>query len=260
MWGRIYVESEIRSSTCFMKEFISKYKDKFQRITAISGAGISAESGIPTFRGSGGLWKNFRAEDLATPQAFQKDPKLVWEWYLWRRSVIDTKRPNRGHLALAELEEIHPDFFLVTQNVDGLHIRAGSKKLLEMHGNIFINRCISCGQESNEKILNEENLLPPKCGFCGNFLRPGVVWFGESYDQEKLNFSIQRMENTDLLLILGTSGLVSMPVYLTQVAKRSGSILIEVNPERSSFSSSVDLFVQGKTGEILPKLISEIVT
>lgn len=259
MRKRIHVESKIRSSTCFMKEFISKHKNKFRKITAISGAGVSSESGIPTFRGNGGLWKNFRAEDLATPQAFRKDPKLVWEWYLWRRNVIDTKLPNRGHLALAKLEEIHPDFFLITQNVDGLHIRAGSKKLLEMHGNIFTNRCTACGQESKEKISNEENLLPPKCELCGSFLRPGVVWFGESYDQKELDFSIQRMENTNLLLILGTSGSVSMPVYLTQVAKRSGSVLVEVNPELSSLSSSVDFFIQGKTGEILPELVSEII-
>ncbi|MCL8312745.1 NAD-dependent deacylase [Leptospira interrogans] len=241
-----------------MKEFITKHRDKFQKISAISGAGISSESGIPTFRGNEGLWKNFRAEDLATPQAFSKNPKLVWEWYLWRRNIIKIKRPNPGHFALVELERIHPDFFLITQNVDGLHSQAGSKKLTEIHGNIFINRCISCGQESKETISENTTPLPPQCQNCNSFLRPGVVWFGESYDDFKLNFSIQRMKHTDLLLVLGTSGSVSMPVYLAQIAKDSGALLIEINPERSSFSSSVDLFLQGKTGEVLPELIREI--
>ncbi|EMJ85619.1 transcriptional regulator, Sir2 family [Leptospira kirschneri str. JB] len=241
-----------------MKEFIAKHKNKLQKISAISGAGISAESGIPTFRGKEGLWKNFRAEDLATPQAFSKNPKLVWEWYLWRRNIIKTKRPNPGHFALAELERIHPDFFLITQNVDGLHSQAGSKKLTEIHGNIFINRCISCGQESKEEISENTTSLPPQCQNCNSFLRPGVVWFGESYDDSKLNLSIQRMKHTDLLLVLGTSGSVSMPVYLSQIAKDSGALLVEINPERSSFSPSVDLFLQGKTGEVLPELIREI--
>ncbi|EMS86780.1 SIR2 family NAD-dependent protein deacylase [Leptospira noguchii] len=241
-----------------MKEFITKHKGKFQKISAISGAGISAESGIPTFRGNEGLWKNFRAEDLATPEAFSKNPKLVWEWYLWRRNIIESKRPNPGHEALVILEKSHPDFFLITQNVDGLHSQAGSKKLTEIHGNIFINRCISCGQESKEKISENTTPLPPQCKNCNSFLRPGVVWFGESYDDRKLNASILRMEGTDLLLILGTSGSVSMPVYLAQIAKDSGAFLVEINPERSSFSSSVDLFLQGKTGEVLPLLVREI--
>ncbi|EMI65075.1 SIR2 family NAD-dependent protein deacylase [Leptospira noguchii] len=241
-----------------MKEFITKHKGKFQKISAISGAGISAESGIPTFRGNEGLWKNFRAEDLATPEAFSKNPKLVWEWYLWRRNIIESKRPNPGHEALVILEKSNPDFFLITQNVDGLHSQAGSKKLTEIHGNIFINRCISCGQESKEKISENTTPLPPQCKNCNSFLRPGVVWFGESYDDRKLNASILRMEGTDLLLILGTSGSVSMPVYLAQIAKDSGAFLVEINPERSSFSSSVDLFLQGKTGEVLPLLVREI--
>nr|WP_268768083.1 Sir2 family NAD-dependent protein deacetylase [Leptospira noguchii] len=133
-----------------MKEFITKHKDKFQKISAISGAGISAESGIPTFRGSEGLWNNFRAEDLATPQAFSKNPKLVWEWYLWRRNIIESKLPNPGHEALVILEKSHPDFSLITQNVDGLHSQAGSKKLTEIHGNIFINRVCA-------RVLNCEN-------------------------------------------------------------------------------------------------------
>ncbi|PJZ56732.1 SIR2 family NAD-dependent protein deacylase [Leptospira barantonii] len=241
-----------------MKEFLSKHKQKLKKITAIVGAGVSAESGIPTFRGTDGLWKNFRAEDLATPEAFSKNPKLVWEWYLWRRNIIESKRPNPGHEALVVLEKSHPDFFLITQNVDGLHDSAGSENLVEIHGNIFINRCVSCCRENKTKIGADENSLPPKCENCGSLLRPGVVWFGESYDDQKLNASIQRMENTDLLLILGTSGSVSMPVYLAQIAKRSGALLLEINPERSSFSSSVDLFLQGKTGEILPLLVQEI--
>ncbi|TGL76645.1 SIR2 family NAD-dependent protein deacylase [Leptospira yasudae] len=240
-----------------MKEFLAEHKHTFQKITAISGAGISAESEIPTFRGTDGLWKNFRAEDLATPQAFEKDPKLVWEWYLWRRSIIESKIPNPGHTALADLEKSQPDFFLITQNVDGLHENAGSRKLVEIHGNIFLNRCVSCGRESKEKI-SESDSLPPRCNSCAGPLRPGVVWFGESYDEDKLNLSIARMQSTNLLLILGTSGSVSMPVYLAQIAKRSGSLLVEINPERSSFSSSVDLFLQGKTGEILPELVEQI--
>lgn len=241
-----------------MKEFLSKNRHKLKTITAIAGAGISAESGIPTFRGADGLWKNFRAEDLATPEAFSKNPKLVWEWYLWRRNIIESKRPNPGHEALVLLEKSHPDFFLITQNVDGLHDIAGSKKLVEIHGNIFVNRCVSCDREDKNKIDEIENSLPPRCKHCDSFLRPGVVWFGESYDDQKLNASLQRMENTDLLLILGTSGAVSMPVYLAQVAKRSNTLLVEINPERSSFSSSADLFLQGKTGEILPELVTEI--
>ncbi|MBM9575663.1 NAD-dependent deacylase [Leptospira sp. 201903070] len=242
-----------------MKDFLRSSSGKLKRITAITGAGISAESGIPTFRGEEGLWKNFRAEELATPQAFQKDPKLVWEWYLWRRRIIESKAPNPGHEALAELEKNPTDFFLITQNVDGLHARAGSKKLLEIHGNIFINRCTSCKNEiKNAKIDPGESL--PKCKLCNSLFRPGVVWFGEPYDQSKLNESVLRMQNTDLLLIIGSSGAVSMPLYLAEIAKENGALLVEINPERSSFSSSVDLFLQGKSGEILPELVQEIIS
>ncbi|AOP34195.1 NAD-dependent deacylase [Leptospira tipperaryensis] len=241
-----------------MKEFLKFHSEKLNRITAITGAGISAESGIPTFRGEEGLWKNFRAEELATPQAFQKDPKLVWKWYLWRRGIIESKDPNLGHFALAELEKRHTDFFLITQNVDGLHSRAGSKKLIEIHGNIFINRCSSCENEILVPVSTPNEQLP-KCNLCGSLFRPGVVWFGESYDESKLNHSILRMRNTDLLLIIGTSGAVSMPVYLAEIAKENGALLIEINPEKTSFSSSVDLFLKGKSGGILPELANEII-
>lgn len=242
-----------------MKDFFRSHSGKFKRISAITGAGISAESGIPTFRGEDGLWKNFRAEELATPQAFQKNPQLVWEWYLWRRDIIETKKPNPGHFALAELEKRYADFFLLTQNVDGLHFRAGSKNLVEIHGNIFINRCISCENEIKIDSTKPDDTLP-KCNLCGSLFRPGVVWFGESYDSFKLNESILRMQNSDLLLIIGTSGAVSMPVYLAEIAKENGALLLEINPERSSFSSSVDLFLKGKSGEILPELVQEIIS
>ncbi|XDD48766.1 NAD-dependent deacylase [Leptospira sp. WS92.C1] len=242
-----------------MKVFVSKHKHRFQNITAITGAGISAESGVPTFRGTDGLWKNFRAEELATPEAFQKNPKLVWEWYLWRRNIIESKSPNEGHKALVELEQKHSNFFLITQNVDGLHLQAGSKRPLEIHGNIFINRCVSCDYQSKELKIDSKN-LPPHCGRCNSLLRPGVLWFGESYEELKLNQSIFRMQNTDLLLILGTSGAVSMPVYLAQIAKEAGSLVIEINQEETPFTSSADLFLQGKSGKILPELVQEILS
>ncbi|MBM9502239.1 NAD-dependent deacylase [Leptospira sp. 201903071] len=241
-----------------MKNFLKSHSEKLKRITAITGAGISAESGVPTFRGADGLWKSFRAEELATPQAFQKDPELVWEWYHWRRSIIESKHPNAGHRALAELEKSHPDFFLVTQNVDGLHSSAGSKNLVEIHGNIFINRCKSCGNEI-KTLTNDSKEKLPKCNLCGSLFRPGVLWFGESYEEFKLDLSIQRMQKTDLLLIVGTSGAVGMPVYLAEIAKKGGALLVEINPEKSSFSSSVDLFIPGKSGEILPILVSALI-
>ena len=151
-------------------------------VAALTGAGISAESGIPTFRGAGGLWRQFRPEDLATPEAFARDPRLVWEWYEWRRKLIASAQPNPGHVALVELEKSKPQFTLITQNVDGLHERAGSRKVLKLHGDIWISRCTGCGRERREEERGPEE-LPPRCE-CGSRLRPGVVWFGEAFPAE----------------------------------------------------------------------------
>ncbi|TGK38672.1 NAD-dependent deacylase [Leptospira gomenensis] len=240
-----------------MKTFLSANKHKFRKITAITGAGISAESGIPTFRGEDGLWNNFRAEDLATQEAFRKNPKLVWEWYLWRRNLIVTKRINPGHNAFVTLEKIHPDFLLITQNVDGFHRKAGSRNLIEIHGNIFRNVCNVCRKTASERNYSPEE-LPPVCPSCSSLLRPGVVWFGESYDETEIDVCFRRMNETDLLLIVGTSGSVTMPVALAQMARNAGALLVEVNPERTAFSSSVDLFLCGQSGEILPELVKEL--
>lgn len=182
---------------------------------------------------------------------------MVWEWYLWRRNLIETKRVNSGHIALAELEKFHPDFFLITQNVDGFHAKAGSRNLVEIHGNIFRNVCNVCRRETPERAYHSEE-LPPVCPSCSSLLRPGVVWFGESYDEADLNVCLRRMNETDLLLIVGTSGAVTMPVSLAQMARNAGALLVEVNPEPTSFSSSVDLFLRGKSGEVLPELVKEL--
>jgi NAD-dependent deacetylase len=219
-------------------------------IAVLTGAGISAESGIPTFRGAGGLWRNFRPEELATPEAFNRDPATVWEWYLWRRELIAGAQPNAGHFALARLEARTPHFTLITQNVDGLHDRAGSRHILKVHGDIWINRCRDCGRET--AVLPEGR--PPHCA-CGGLLRPGVVWFGEALPRDVWLAAETATGEADALLVVGTSAQVYPAAGLVPYAQQNGAAVIEVNPEATPFSASIDYCLRGPAGEILPQLI-----
>lgn len=224
-----------------------------QSIAVLTGAGISAESGIPTFRDAGGLWKNFRAEDLATPQAFARDPKLVWEWYGWRRSLIAHAQPNAGHRALAELEKRTSKFTLITQNVDGLHDRAGSTRLLKLHGDIWTLRCTLCGRERHDPRSSLPD-LPPLCA-CGAIERPGVVWFGENLPPEIWLQAEQAASVADLFLVIGTSALVYPAAGLVHRAKASGAKVVEVNPAETPVSGMVDFSWRAPAAEALPLLI-----
>jgi NAD-dependent deacetylase len=216
-----------------------------RRITVLTGAGISAESGIRTFRGADGLWKNFRPEDLATPQSFQRDPVLVWEWYQWRRQSIAQAQPNAGHLALAR----RPHAVIVTQNVDGLHQRAGSRQVLEIHGSIWTLRCVDCGREWQD----ETPALPPRCP-CGGLARPGVVWFGESLPTAIWNEAGKAVDACDCLLVVGTSAVVYPAAALIRPAR--SRTVIEVNIEQTPATAQVDLALRGPAGQILPELLS----
>ncbi len=223
-------------------------------IVVLTGAGISAESGVPTFRGPGGLWRDFRPEELATPEAFARDPQLVWEWYDWRRSVLATVVPNAGHRALVELEKRTPRFTLITQNVDGLHDRAGSASPLKLHGDIWMVRCLACGCEArDERIPLPE--LPPRCA-CGGVLRPAVIWFGEPLPRETWDRACQATEQAEVFLVVGTSAVVYPAAGLVPMAKSCGARVIECNMEETPFSASLDRSFRGKAGEILPALIA----
>ncbi len=230
-----------------------KIKQSHQ-IAVLTGAGISAESGIPTFRGQNGFWKNYRPEELATPEAFQRDPILVWEWYEMRREICQNANPNSGHLALAELEKKHPAVHIFTQNVDGLHRKAGSKQITELHGNIFSGRCIRCSL-IYENLLYPLPEIPPRCNSCGGIIRPHILWFGESYDLKVLERSIEYLRNSDTILIVGTSGAVTVPVYLAEEAIKAGAYSIEINLEPSILTHRVHATIYGKSGEILPELL-----
>lgn len=221
-------------------------------IAVMTGAGISAESGVPTFRGSGGLWRNFRAEDLATPEAFERDPRLVWEWYDWRRQQIAAAKPNLAHYALVTLEKRAPEFTLVTQNVDGLHAAAGSRNLLEIHGSIWRTRCLSCHEVRDSR--GPLGRVPPRCA-CEGLLRPDVVWFGEALPFEAMKRAFRAVEECDVMLVVGTSGVVQPAASLGEMALRRGAAVIEVNVEPTATSPSATLFLQGKAGEILPRLV-----
>jgi NAD-dependent protein deacetylase/lipoamidase len=226
-------------------------------IAVLTGAGISAESGIPTFRDAGGLWKNFRAEDLATPEAFARDPKFVWEWYDWRRSLIADCRPNAGHRALAELEKRAARLTLITQNVDGLHDRAGSTHILKVHGDIWTLRCTLCGHERHD-LRPSLPELPPKCtcgGQCQGIARPGVVWFGESLPAEIWSQAEQAASAAGLFLVIGTSALVYPAAGLVHLAKASGAKVVEVNPAETPVSGMVDFSWRAPAAEALPQLL-----
>jgi NAD-dependent deacetylase len=226
---------------------------KARSIAVLTGAGISAESGIPTFRGEGGLWKSYRAEDLATPEAFARDPMLVWEWYDWRRQRIAPALPNPAHRALVELEDRTPRFTLITQNVDGLHDLAGSRGILKLHGDIWSLRCTACRAEWTDRRAPLP-ALPPRCA-CGGLARPGVVWFGEALPPGVMEQASVAASAADVLLVVGTSAVVYPAAGLVPYARRAGAKVIEVNLEETPFSRAVDCALQGKAGEILPQLL-----
>ena len=240
------------------------------RIVVLTGAGVSAESGVPTFRGAGGLWKSFRAEELATPQAFARDPRLVWEWYAWRRALVAECRPNAAHDALARLAIGHAGTTLVTQNVDGLHARAAREVAaemacpgdasrampLELHGNLFATRCVDCGRDAGEVAVDATSVdTLPRCASCGGLLRPGVVWFGESLDPAVLDAAIDAAASADVALVVGTSALVHPAAGLAAHTLARGGALIEVNPDETPLSARATVALRGAAGSVVPAIV-----
>jgi len=225
-------------------------------ITVLTGAGVSAASGIPTFRGADGLWKKVRAETLATPEAFEHDPKLVWEWYDWRRQMIRDAEPNAAHHVLARWTRERPGTTLITQNVDGLHERAGAEQLIRLHGSIWHVRCWkACATGCTDWLDNRAPLpqLPPRCPHCGGLVRPGVVWFGESLDRGVIARALDATR-CDVFLTVGTSAIVYPAAGLVHQAKRHGAFTVEINLEETSASSGVDVALRGKAEEILQEI------
>lgn len=222
------------------------------KVVVLTGAGVSAESNVPTFRGKDGLWKQYRAEKLAAPEAFARNPQLVWEWYGWRQQLILKCSPNPAHKAIAAMEKRFPGFILITQNVDNLHRQAGSVNVLELHGNIFKARCPREGTVF-DFTLGEEPL--PLCSSCGTLIRPHIVWFGESLDGEVISSAFQHAADCDLLLTIGTSALVQPAASLPLAALREGAEVIEINLDPTPLTPFVTLSIQGKAGEITPKIL-----
>lgn len=237
------------------------------RICVLSGAGVSAESGVPTFRGEDGLWKNYRAEELATPQAFRRDPRLVWEWYDWRRQLIAACAPNPGHLALAELAMGPKSVRIVTQNVDGLHEAAartvaGSRDPypalpLEVHGSIFRVKCVACGYQTphRDPVRHESKEDLPLCPACRGLLRPAVVWFGENLDGRILSEAFESARAASLCIVAGTSALVHPAASIPLATLEAGGKIIEVNPDATPLSGLATISLRGGSGEILPPLV-----
>ncbi|WP_047866001.1 SIR2 family NAD-dependent protein deacylase [Rubrobacter aplysinae] len=223
-------------------------------VAVLTGAGISAESGVPTFRDAQtGLWEHYRPEDLATPEAFDRDPGLVWRWYAWRRELVGGVEPNAGHRALAELESLVPRFTLATQNVDGLHRRAGSHNVLELHGDISRTIC------SRERLTRDPEGLegePPSCPECGAYLRPDVVWFGEALPVEAFETAQEEARESDLFLSVGTSSLVQPAASLPQAALSGGATVVEVNPEPTPLTPHADYTLRSPAGEALSALVA----
>jgi len=240
-------------------EALAAVLSRAHKVAVLTGSGISAESGIPTFRGEEGLWKNFRAQDLATPSAFQRDPKLVWEWYDWRRGLMGPKDPNPGHRVLSAWEGYFAEFNLITQNIDGLHQKAGSVKVQELHGNIWKLRCTQEETLSENREVPLQN-IPPVCPNCGAMLRPHVVWFGESLDMTVLQQAYLSSSECDIMLVIGTSAVVQPAASLPLAAAESGAKIIEINPDATPLTPACDFSFRGKSGDILPQIDARLKT
>jgi len=228
---------------------------KSDKIVVLTGAGVSAESGLKTFRDSDGLWENYRVEDVATPEAFHRNPEMVWKFYKQRNEQLQTVKPNPAHFALKKLEDFTGDnFSLITQNVDGLHTRAGNRNVIEMHGSILRCFCVKCNNYYSISEINLDELIP-LCPECKGMLRPDVVWFGElPYHLDRINNLIKE---ADYFIIIGTSGMVYPAAGFLQMAKYYGAITIGINREKPDNFRFIDKFYQGKAGEVLPKLVNE---
>jgi NAD-dependent deacetylase len=237
-------------------ELIARLRNA-RAVTVMTGAGVSAASGVPTFRGSEGLWRRYRPDELATPQAFARDPRLVWEWYSWRRERIAACEPNAAHAALAGWSRLVPRFALITQNVDGLHERAGTDPVIRFHGSIWDLQCWNgCGATPwrDERVPLPE--LPPRCPACGDLARPGVIWFGEAIDPGVLARS-ERAAHCDLFFVVGTSSVVYPAATLTSLAAAHGAYTVEINPDATEASGRVDLSIRKAAEEVLPLLTLE---
>lgn len=225
-----------------------------QRIAVLTGAGVSAESGVPTFRDAQtGLWAEFNPEELATPDAFRRNPKLVWEWYAWRRELLSQVAPNPGHSALAELEMRVPRVTLITQNVDGLHQAAGSTRVLELHGNIRRTICFTEGTPVESWADTGE--IPPRCPDCGGLLRPDVVWFGEALPSAALDAAVEAARTCDLFFSIGTSGVVQPAASLPFDAIHHGAVAVEINPDETPLTRRAHYALRGPSGTLLPQLL-----
>lgn len=228
-----------------------------RRTLVLTGAGVSAESGVPTFRDAQtGLWARYRPEELATPEAFQRDPALIWQWYQWRRELVARARPNAAHLAIAGLERLQPGLTLVTQNVDGLHQLAGSQRVIEFHGNIHRNRC-----PLENRVLDSDardRAKPPRCPSCRAWLRPDVVWFGEQIPPDALLAATTAAENCDVFLSVGTSSVVYPAASLAELARAGGAVLVEINQQETTQTAYTSHWLRGNAAEILPALVAGI--
>lgn len=226
-------------------------------VAVLTGAGVSAESGVPTFRDAQtGLWAKYNPEDLATPRAFRRNPRLVWEWYAWRRQLVAQAKPNPAHLALAEMEKLSPQFHLITQNVDGLHQRAGSRKVIELHGNITRTKCFDEGTIIATWPDNGD--VPPKCPNCGGLLRPDVVWFEEPMPETEMDQAVQASMTCDIFLSIGTSSLVYPAASLPFTALRIGATVVEINPQPTPLTEKAHFVLNGAAGVVLPELFTAI--
>jgi len=226
-----------------------------KRITVLTGAGVSAESGVPTFRDAQtGLWAKYRPEDLATPSAFRRNPRLVWEWYDWRRKLVAVAKPNPAHVALAEMENLFPHFHLVTQNVDGLHQRAGSRNVIELHGNITRTKCFD--EDTIISTWAHTGDIPPKCPNCGGLLRPDVVWFEEPMPEAEMELAVRASMTCDVFLSIGTSTVVYPAASLPFQALRSGATIVEINPQPTPFTDQAHFVLAGAAGAVLPELLA----
>ena len=225
-------------------------------VVVLTGVGVSAESGVATFRGDEGLWKKFRPEELANINAFIRNPDLVWEWYLYRRKLIHDVEPNPGHFALSKLEKHFKNFTLITQNVDGLHQSAGNSNLVELHGNILRSKCIECNSMYTKNIPDENRKIP-QCS-CGGMIRPDVVWFGEMLPAGVLERANRAAQDCDLFFSIGTSAIVYPAAALPGIAKQNSAFVVEINPEPTPVTGFADLFIQKKSGEALPAIVKKL--